>query len=435
MAHDPGSLSLHAHFKVRYADRIGKYLSATSICQEKFPYKEKYATGELYRVPILTRRVQDAKYATSGAGEVAFGDIKSSKIVQADLKGTQLFMSNACDWESATSSDSKGVKSFSDEFDLVVYDLWDSARFRIEMSILWGQFVNGTIGKISGAPAGNVITLLAADRSPGILYNLENAKLEIFDSALTTLRAGTHTVTAVDPEAGTITVSAIGAAVDTDIIFFSGEVSATFTHNNMAGLAKWSTNFTGSLAGISASNNIVWKPTEVDVGNGPLTMDHILSAAKNIQFRGHRGKMCALISLGAWNDAMSDMSATVRRTPSERKYVLGAEAISFFTGAGEVEVIAHPYQKNGHGFLFPVMTPNSDGSYNEDVVESSPIRRIGATDLAFVGPDGRISGSKRQEYFEKIQRTNLLSIDVYSHQALFPTVPSRLVHFVNVVNS
>lgn len=434
MANVPGTLSLHDQFKVRYADRIGKYLSATSIVQERVPFRESEKTGEKYIIPILTRRVAGGDYALSGAGQVNFSDFTSSKIVQAELQGSQFFLSNGADWESCISADKNGVKSFTDEFDLLMNDLWDSARFRIEMFLLYGQDnVNGSIGKISGAPAANVITLAAGSFSPGVLYNLEGHTLTIRDVAnLATTRAGTHVVTAVDPEAGTITVTDDGAAADGDLIYFVGELpSGSAVFNVGAGLSKWAVN-AGSIAGIDAATNIVWKPTQVSVGNAPLEFDHILSASRNVIFRGHMGKLLGLIPVESWNSMMNDMSAAVRRTPQERKYVLGAEAISFFTGSGEVEIVAHPYIKRGEGYLFPTVTANADGSLNKEVVERAPMRRVGATDLAFVGPDGTTGESKRQTYFEKLQRTNLLVVDVYSHQALFPVCPSRLVKFTNI---
>lgn len=421
---------------MKYSDRLAKPLTPFDVLQERFPFREKERTGESYIVGVLTRRVQGGDYALSGSGQVNFSDIKSSKIEQATLQGSQFFLSNAADWESVVSSDKDGNQSFTDEMTLVCDDLWNSARFRLEMLQLWGQNSLGSVGRISGAPVANVITIEAAHLSPSILYNLEGATLTIRDDAdLSVERAGTHVVTAVDPEAGTITVTDDGAAADGDVIFFSGElVAASATFKTAAGLHRWATN-TGSIAGLDASTRVVWKPTTLSAGNAPLSFDLLLDAARILQARGHRGKMTAVISLGAWNDAMSDMSATVRRAASDKKYVLGAESIEFITGAGVLEIIGHPLQKNGFAHVFPVMTPNADGDYTEEAIENSPIRRIGAQELAFVGPDGTMSQAKKNSYFEKIQRTNLLALDVYSHQALFPVYPARLVAINNIVNS
>lgn len=439
MAHSAANQSLHAQFKARYADRIGVYLSANDILQERFPFRSKARLGDTYDMPILTQRVAGGKYALAQAGNITFGDIKTSVIKKAQLRGTQLFMSNALDWEAAFTSDNTGARSWSDEFDLVINDLWDSARFRLEMNFLWGQHPGGSIGTVDGAPAANVITILAAELAPGILYQLIGAEVDIWSADLDTKRAGVgadgqYTITAVDPEAGTITVDDDQNVATTDVIFFMGErtVGTPDVFANGAGLMVWARN-TGSIAGLSAATDIVWKPSTVAVGSAALQFDHILEAAKRVQARGHKGKLCALLSLESWNDSMNDLSATVRRDPSDRKYALGAESIVFYTGTGEVEVVAHPYMKKGYSVLFPVMTPNADGSYRKEQIDKSPICRIGATDLAFVGPDGSPDSKGRQSYFEKIQRTNLLSVDVYSHQALFVHVPSRLVAFTGVV--
>jgi hypothetical protein len=441
MAHVVGTLSQHDQFKKKYADKIGKYLSCTDILQEKLPFTEKERTGEEYVMPIMLRRGHSADYAASGAGQVSFGDLDTSEIKKAALKGSQIFMGDGCDWESSFSSDGDKV-AFTDEFDIVVSGLMDSHRFRIEMDTLWGQSPNGSIGIIDGTPATanpSTVTILLAERSPGILFQIENALIEIFSANLGTKRTGPESgglyrVLSVDPDAGTFTLDNSGGNLaNTDRIFFKGQVVAGPTHKSAAGLHKWFTN-AGSLAGIDASTRVVWKPNTVSAGNGPLTFDQLLSVAARLANRSHNGRLCAIVTPQAWNNAMADMSAVVRRTPQERKYVLGAEAIEFYTGVGTVEVIAHPYAKNGYAHVFPILTANADGEYEKEAVEKAPLRRIGATDLTFVGPDGKTGNSKKSAYFEKLQRTNLLYVETYSHQAPFVACPARTAVINNIVN-
>lgn len=436
MAHVVGTLSQHDQFKIRYASKIAKYLSSTSILQEKIPFREKERTGESYVMPILLKRGHSASYAASGAGQVNFRDLKTSQIKKATLKGSQIFMGDGADWEAMFSSDAPGA-AFSDEADVVIYGLMDSHRFRIEMDTLWGQAAKGSLGQVSGAPSGNVVTLLAAETSPGILFQLEDADIEVFTSALTTKRTGpnsdgSYTVTAVDPEAGKITVNNAQNIADTDVIFFAEQRTAS-AWKAAAGLHVWAVN-AGSLAGIDAATNILWKSNSISANSGPLSFDLLLDFSTRVINRGHVGKLCAIMTPKAWANAMADMSATVRRTPQERKYVLGAEAISFFTGSGEIECIAHPYEKNGYCHIFPQLTSNADGEYSEDQVERAPLRRIGAVDLTFVGPDGKANG-KKSAYFEKLQRTNLFYTESYSHQALFVSCPSRIGVITDIVNS
>lgn len=442
MAHVVATTSVHDQFKIRYAEKIGKYLSSTSVLQEKIPFKERDRTGEKYVMPIQTRRGHSANYAAAGAGQVNFGDLDVSRIVKASIKGSQIFMGEGLDWEAAFSDDGEGT-AFSDEFDLVVSGLQDSHRFRIEMDLLWGQSANGSVGIVDGVPATSAtstVTILLAERSPGILFQLENALLEIFDSTLATRRDGQETddafrVISVDPDAGTFVASNTAGAIQSgDRIFFKGQVTAGSppVHNTAAGIHKWFTN-AGTLADIDAALNVVWRPTTISAGNGPMSFDLLLQTAAAFENRSHKGKLCALVTPTAWNNMMSDMSAAVRRTEQSRKYVLGAEAIEFFTGTGSVEVISHPYEKKGYSHIFPILTRNADGEYKDEEVQRATLRRVGATDLTFMGPDAK-AGGKKSAYFEKLQRTNLLYVETYSHQTLFVACPARTAAVTGIVD-
>lgn len=429
MANVVGTISYHDQFKIRYANKIAKYLSSTSILQELAPFTEKEATGEKYVMPIMTKRGQAFTYAAGGSGSVTFVDLDTSKVEKASLVGSQIFGGDGCDWEAALSA-----LGFTDEFDLVMEGLMDSHRFRIELDTFWGQNANGSIGIVTGTPATSAtstVTILAAERSAGILYNLEGATLEIFDSALTTERAGTFIVLSVNPDAGTFTVDNSGGTIaDTDRIFLNGQ-RTTSAWKQAAGLNTWLQN-TGSIAGLDASTRIVWKPNVIALGGAPLDFTTLLGAANRLQSRGHVGKLIALVTPTTWSQMMSDQSAVVRRVQEQRKYVLGADALTFYTGVGEIEIIAHPYQKEGYAHVFPVTTANADGSMEKKDLESAPLRRIGVTDLVFIGPDGTSSKSKKASYFEKLQRTNILFTETYSHQALFVASPSRCVVFTGV---
>lgn len=442
MAHVVGSLDRQQQFKIRYADKIGDYLSACSILQQRFPFREKERTGELYQMPILTRRTAGGDYAAGGAGQVNFSDILTSKIVKAQLTGSQIFMGDGLEWEAAFASQAPDA-AYSDSFDLCIRSIMDSHRFRIELDTLWGQHTGGSIGTVTGTPATSAtatVTILAAERSAGILYNIEGHRLDIFASTLTTQRTSAITgitpsyeVISVQPDAGTIVVdNSAGVIADGDVIFLKGQ-RTTSAWNVAAGIHKWFSN-TGSIAGIDASTNTVWSPNVIAVGSLPITFDQILRLSNRLLSRGMVGKLLCVLTPRSWSDNMADMSAAVRRTPSEKKYVLGAEAISFHTGTGEVEIIAHPYQKEGYAHVAPLMPTKPEG-YTKEELDTAPIRRIGATDLTFVGPDGKTGNSKKAAYFEKLQRTNILYVETYSHQAPFVAAPAHTGVFTGIVPS
>lgn len=441
MAHAPAILgSLNDQFKEKFSDKIAKHLTANSIYTQRIPFRESEMIGEAFEEPVCIRRTTGGDYARSGVGQVSYSDIRTSQIVKARQVGSQIFMGDGMDLESVYSSQGTD-RAWSPEWNKCMTALMDSSRFRQEMATMWGQHTGGSIGVVDGVPAvsaTSTVTILAKEVSSGIIFQLENTLVEIFDSALTTQRISAitgitpaYSVLTVDPDAGTFTLdNSAGVIQSTDVIFFKGE-RTTSTFNVQAGIHTWLNN-TGTIAGISSTANAVWKPNILSAGNLPLTFDKLLTVTGRLFNRGFMGKLIAEVPIRSWNNMMSDMSALVRRTPSEKKYVLGAEAIEFRTGAGNVEVIAHPYAKEGYAHITPTLQSRGDG-YTEQELDNAPLRRVGATDLIFVGPSGKGSKGKRAEWFYNLQRTNLLIAETYIHEAVFMTCPCFTASITNIV--
>lgn len=418
-------------FKDVFADELSDALPAFALAQDDIPFLESKKTGELFSQPVLVRRSHGASYLSSGAGVVTLNPVKASKTVEARITGSQIVMRDAIDWESAFASETE-EQAFTPAMELTVEALWESARHRLEADILWGQDANG-LGTVNGAPAADVITIDTAQFAEGLWTGLEDAELEIFDVLLTTKRAGIgsdtvgsgfYTITAINLDAGTITVDDDQNVADTDVLFFRGQ-RTTSAFNIMAGLHKWLTN-TGTLANVSASSHNIWKATSLSASSGPISFDLILQGCARASMKGAMGPMIAYLHPLAWANAMTDLAATVRRSHTDiKEYYLGAEVICFFTGTGKVFIKAHPMMKPGFCFVVPKTergTPN--GGYY----------RIGATDLTFVTQQGRGSKTSGSSYFEKVPGTNAVEVNTFSHQSIYSPKPGRGFIITGIVN-
>lgn len=418
-------------FKDRFADDLSDALPAFAVAQDDIPFLESKKTGELFSQPILVRRSHGATYMTSGAGLTSLNPVIASKTVEARITGSQIAMRDALVWEAAFASDSE-EEAFMPGMELTVESIWESQRHRVEADLLWGQDANG-LGTVNGAPVANVMTIDTAQFAEGLWTGMEGAELEIFDTALTTKRTGIgsdsvgsgfYTITAVDLDAGTITVDDDQNVADNDVIFFRGQ-RTTSAFNIMAGLYKWLTN-TGTLANVSASTYNIWKATSLAANSGPISFDLILQGCARASMKGAMGDMIAYLHPLAWANAMTDLSATVRRSHNDvKEYYLGAEVICFFTGTGKVFIKAHPLMKPGFAFVIPkTMRGTPNGGYY----------RIGATDLTFVTQQGKGSKVSGSSYFEKVPGTNAVEVNTYSHQAAYSPKPGRGFIITGIVN-
>lgn len=421
-------------FKDVFADKLSDVVPSFALLQDDIPFRTSKRTGELFSQPILVQRSHSATYLAAEAGTVTLNPVLASKTVEAQLKGSQIVFRDAIDYEAGFGSEGDQA-AFTPAMKLTVEALWEASHHRIEADLLYGQDTNG-LGTVSGAPATNVITIDTAQFAEGLWAGMEGAELEIFDSALTTKRTGIgtdtvgtgfYTITAVDLDNGTITVDDDQNVADNDVLFFRTQ-RTTSAFNTMAGLHKWLTN-TGTIANVSAATYNLWKPVSLSAGNAAFSFDLVLQGCARVSMRGAMGAMCCYVHPLAWANAMTDLSATVRRNHKDiKEYILGAESICFYTGTGKVFIKAHPMVKPNFAYCVPLSTGEGGG-------ENGAYSRVGATDLTFVTQQGRGSRTSGTSYFEKLPNTNAVEVQTYSHQAIYSSKPARGFIITGIVNT
>lgn len=421
-----GDLSAHdGNFKIKYARKFMSLLPAFSILQDDIDFSQEDKVGLRYEQAVQVRRAHSFTYKASTDSLGTLQEVNASDIDRAQLDPSIIIGRNGANYTSLFRG-TAGAQSFTSEMDLLVEDLWEAGRHRLEVDLLYGAN-SGGLGIVSGAPAANVVTLTTASFAPGIWTGMEGAHIEVFDSVLTTQRTGTgsdtvgsgyYTITAVDLDNNTITVDDDQNIADTDRVFFRTQ-RTTSAHKTMIGLDSILT-ASSSIFNINPASFNLWKGNAVAAGSTEFSFDLVLEGTGKAVVKGQLGPMNCYCTPTAWNNAMSDLSALRRLAKSDQvqRVVLGAENITFYTQTGKTEVKAHPMVKNGSAYGIP----------------TDQYKRVGSTDFTFDNPLGA-SAHTKSIFFDVVPNSDGVEIRSFSDQALFPGKLGRGYVITGIVNS
>lgn len=239
-----------------------------------------------------------------------------------------------------------------------------------EINMLHGGSGIGTISAVSDSSGTNVLTISAATWAPGIWAGMIGLRLDAVDTTVQNTNA-TLVVSAVNFDTRQVTVT--GNATDTaalainDVLYLRGSLGVEQT-GIMAQLDN-----AGTLFGIDASAYDLWKASEFTV-SGALTFAKIMEGVSKAVAKGGLDEDSVIIvSPKVFESLNSDQAAAREYDSSYKKQAEnGFSSIKYRGQSGVVEVIAHPFMKDGEAALFP----------------KSCVRRIGACDVSFINDGG-----------------------------------------------
>jgi hypothetical protein len=278
----------------------------------------------------------------------------------------------------------------------------ESHQLRLELSLLYGR---DGLGVVTSNTAG-VLAITPATWSTGIwAAGMKGSELEAFDSSAATAvqHNATLTVGAINLAAKTVTVTGTSAAVVAgDVLYFRGSRTAT-AYNEGPGLSRILSTQAGVNFGIDASVYELWRAQTYAVG-GNLSLTAIFNAAAiGMSFGLEKGIL--LCSPAKFAQLASDEAALRRYVQDTAKVKRGVKSISFMLGNVDIEIVPHPYMKDGIAMLL-----------SEDT-----IHRVGSTDITFSLPG---SQEKMQVH---IQDGTGIEIRSFSDQALFSDAPAQSI--------
>ncbi len=428
-----GSLAtLNGLFKKIYGDKLENVIPEFTQLQMDIPFKRAKRQGLVFNQPVVIGLEQGVTYAKSGAGAFSIKSPKAGKIRPAEITGSQHVLRAAVDYESLFAGEGE-PQAFENTMGVVVRNMLESMRRRLEIDLLYGQADAG-LGVISAVTVGppDVLTLTTASWAPGIWAGMEGALLNFFAPAsppVTGRGAAAPTpedaiLDSVDLDARTLTLSTTAPALTAanDVIFFAGQrnTDSTIEWNVMVGLHKILTN-TGTLFGISATTFNLWKANTISAASGELTFTRLLKGCALTTAKGASGPMTAYINPTAWANMMSDLSALRRydKQDGNMTYEMGAESIKFHNQTGTVTIKSHPCVKEGFAY----------------VIANGIFKRLGATDLTFDNSRMEGVGGAANQFFRPLSDHAGVEVRCFSHQALFTDAPGKNFIVTAIVNS
>jgi len=401
---------LNALFKRVYGDGTIKAVPKFAKIMKTVPFSQQEKLGDMYVVPVLLQHEHGFTYGAHGDGAFTLNAAIAGSVSQAQVRGGMIVLRSRLSYEDVFKAAQAGPAAFESATGLVVENMQVSFAKRQELAFLYGQ---QGIGQVSAISSG-VITLTDASWAPGIWSGMKDCILEAFTSqaASSTQHDTDLTVSAVSQADKQVTVTGTSSSVvANDHLYFKGAKSTT-AYKECAGIDKIMSN-TGTLFNISASSFELWKANTRAVG-GPISMLAILNGVSDAVNNGLMEDAVVYLGTTRWNSLNSDQAALRRYGAQASKAENGSEAISYYSVNGSTSIEAHPFVKEGEGFLIP--NP------------AKRLVRVGASDITFRRP------GRADQIFLEVPDVAGLELRAFADQAIMLTVPAQSTKYTGITN-
>jgi hypothetical protein len=407
--------TLVGYLKPVFGD-LQKVMPEECPLQKAIPFKSGELVGKYFEEPIQVRRSWGLTFCGSAGGMTDLVDALPSQTESAQVTP---FLSVLRDQVSTSMIDRAGEGGKQSFQKFAAYqggNLTAQMRCNIEISMLCGQQGIGTIASTSGTTS-QVWTISAATLRSGILAILEGAYVDLYQSDLSTpvTNAQAVLVSAVDPDAGTITVTTPSnptSNVAGYVIFIRG-ANSSGTFNEMVGLRKQIGTTTGTVFNVAKTYS-AWRGNVV-TSIGAFGPGAILNCAARARSRGFMGRLVSVISPKAYSvlNSLIIANQSFDQSYSMSKIKEGTDAIELRGGNGVViEIMEHGMQADGEIMMFPKEYVKRIGSAMENSTDKEE------RDLSF-----RIPGSA-DEYVVPVAGKTAVEYQVRTDQQVFNQRPS-----------
>lgn len=419
--------------KQAYNDEaITKVVPASSIIQEEVDFvPDAQKEGAQFNAPVLLSLPTGFTY---GAGFATYQAIIPSNVQYAFLTGSNINLRDgiANDLISRAMSDKN---SFMTASKYVMMALQKSMRKELELNLLHGSTGLGQVNAYTNLSSTSTTLYFSFGTwAPAIWSGMENATINFFLAGVA--EGGNFTITAVtiaqqSPTfGGSITVTGASG----DITSLQNAIGTTFVNANTAGGTavdvymntsygnqmvgiKGILTATGTLFGLNTAAYSVWQPNTFDCGSAPLSIGKCLDAGALAVARGAEDEtLDVIVNPTTYANLIVEASGARRYDGSWKKDTLanGARYIEYYGPNGKMRIIAHPFCKQGEGFILPL----------EDA------KRIGSTDITFDLP-----GFAGPALYLPSPTNTGVEVRVFTSQALFLSKPSHGVYLQNITPS
>jgi hypothetical protein len=421
MADANTTITLEGIFKRVYDNRV-RYIYPNGVRVIKdIPFRGgDKRPGESFNAAITLVFENGFTYQPPAAGVEDLEDAAVGQTKRANVDGFGVILRSQVDYESIAKASTAGPRAFIQSTKHIVANMANSFRKRQEIEAIYGQAGLGIVESVTTT----TMVITAAEWAPGVWAGAEGAALEVFNPALTVnLTTGAtlnkFVIASVDFDAREITVTLAEvvsqSVIAGSIIFWKNALVAGPSHRSAIGIHAILSQSSGSLFGIDPSAFTLWLANQEDAGGAALTMDVVQAGVSRlVEKGGGEGRLCLYISTKTWVDLIGDLAALRRyqKGDGNARYEAGAEAITFWTQSGPVEIKPGIFVKGSYGYLLDL------GGWS----------RIGAQDFAFGDPAER-------QVFHRLESKSGYDARAYANQAIFSDSVGHNTLISGIVNS
>lgn len=413
--------ALDGNFKDEFHDKLNDIMPDYVVLQKdgfiSWVPSDKL-NGQLYSIPTLVKSNQGVTYLGEGGALSDLNDAVNGKMVEAQIKGTEINVRGQMTYKTLAQASSQGPKAFVKASSWLVDNLSSLAFTRLEIAALYGQTGLGTLESVTDNTTSAAFVITTATFAPGIWVGAEGAFIDSFTST-TKNNTGTLQISTVNVDTRTLTVLYSGTiandAAAGDVLYFKGAYSGSTTWSEMIGLYKQITNTTSTLFNIDKSAYTLMQGSTYSNTNA-ITKAKLLDAAMLTVNKGNMSGLTALVSTKAWAKLAAEDLALRQfdGSYSESKSKSGSKALEYEYVGGSIKVLCHPMVKYGEIFLF-----NPD-----DVLW------VGSTK----GVTFEIPGMENK-FFRLVQDKNAVELQAFADCALYLLAPCRAAVMTGITYS
>lgn len=365
-------------------------------------------------------------YAGPNSGTFALNSAVTMKMQDAQVPGYQAVLRATLDYESAARA-ANGRNAFIDATALQVENMMESMGKRLELSLLYGQSGLSTADTSANvSTTRTAVTFTTATWSDATWSGIEGAELNFFDSATGALISSgadaIFSVYSVNVSTKTVLVdgtttgiSALDAATlaGSVVAFYRGARTGASTFNEMPGIDKIITN-TGILFNINAADWSLWRGNTYNA-SGALTFGKLQAAVAIAVGRGLMESVTVYVNPKTWSNLLNDQAGLRMYDSSYSSKALenGAQSLKFNSQNGVLEVVSHPFVKEGEAFIVPLKR----------------LKRLGATEITFKTPGWG------GDIFKQLENNAGFEYRTYFNQAIMLETPARAVKITGITNT
>ncbi len=288
-----------------------------------------------------------------------------------------------------------------------------------ELDMLYGRSGIGNISVASAVDTGPTpdqmtLTISDATWAPGIWAGMAGVLLDVYNGASKINTNAIITLVSVNHASKQIVISGHNTDLTNTIagydLFFKGSKA-----NQMYGLHYQLDNAT-TLFGIDAAAYDLWKASEMNVA-GALTTAKILGAVEMAQSKGGLDEdSMILVSTKTFQGLAADILPLRDFDQSYKAEAeIGQSKIKINTSAGKIEIVPHPFVKQGYAYLVPKKTMIKVGS---------------TTEISF-----NLPGKGEDSYFEPLEGSDAVQMLGRYNFQLFIEEPAKCVLLYGITNA